>query len=100
MRAIDSSHKISSNRVIFEKNFRLKKHKNRPNPCFFLLYTLYFFVKDESSSDAGYDQAEEEELRQSMDLHQLISQQVHISGESPPISADQVIEEIDEIMQV
>uniref|UniRef100_A0A914CAI3 Fasciculation and elongation protein zeta-2 n=2 Tax=Acrobeloides nanus TaxID=290746 RepID=A0A914CAI3_9BILA len=55
--------------------------------------------RDESSSDAGYDQAEEEELRQSMDLHQLISQQVHISGESPPISADQVIEEIDEIMQ-
>lgn len=44
---------------------------------------------------------EEEELRQSLDLHQLISEQMHpIEGEQPPITADQVIEEIDEMMQV
>ncbi|KAI1720763.1 FEZ-like protein domain-containing protein [Ditylenchus destructor] len=59
--------------------------------------------KDSSYSngtdDAGYDPHEEEELRQSMDLHQLISEHIHIEGESPPLSADQVIEEIDEMMQ-
>uniref|UniRef100_A0AC34RQR2 Fasciculation and elongation protein zeta 2 n=1 Tax=Panagrolaimus sp. JU765 TaxID=591449 RepID=A0AC34RQR2_9BILA len=47
-------------------------------------------------SDAGYD---EEESRQQMDLHQLISQQMPLHGDHLPVSADQVIEEIDEIMQ-
>jgi hypothetical protein len=31
MRTIDTSHKISPNRVTFEKNFEFKKQKNRPN---------------------------------------------------------------------
>lgn len=53
-------------------------------------------------SDAGYecDTHEEEELRDSLDLHQLISEHIHVEGDVPPISAEQVIEEIDEMMQV
>jgi len=43
--------------------------------------------------------AEEEDLRQNMDLHQMISEQTSINHESLPVSADQVIEEIDEMMQ-
>jgi hypothetical protein len=56
-------------------------------------------------ADAGYDgtggeqQPDEEDYRQAMDLHQLISHQLNLHGENPPISADEVIEEIDEIMQ-
>ncbi|KAH7725099.1 UNC-76 protein [Aphelenchoides avenae] len=53
----------------------------------------------EEQSDAGYDPHEEDELRQSMDLHTMISDDVHINGDHPPVSADQVIEEIDEILQ-
>lgn len=34
-----------------------------------------------------------------MDLHTMISDDVHINGDHPPVSADQVIEEIDEILQ-
>uniref|UniRef100_A0A7E4ZRQ2 Fasciculation and elongation protein zeta-2-like n=1 Tax=Panagrellus redivivus TaxID=6233 RepID=A0A7E4ZRQ2_PANRE len=56
--------------------------------------------RDESApSDAGYDAHDEEEERQQFDMHQLISQQMHLHSEHPPVSADQVIEEIDEIMQ-
>ncbi|KAE9548474.1 hypothetical protein FO519_008317 [Halicephalobus sp. NKZ332] len=53
----------------------------------------------ETTSDAGFDPNDEEDLRQQMDLHQLISQQIPLNGEHPPVSADEVIEEIDEIMQ-
>jgi hypothetical protein len=42
MRAIDSSHKISSNRVIFEKIFRSKHEKLAQIPVFYT-YTLYFY---------------------------------------------------------
>uniref|UniRef100_A0A915EQC4 Fasciculation and elongation protein zeta-2 n=1 Tax=Ditylenchus dipsaci TaxID=166011 RepID=A0A915EQC4_9BILA len=57
--------------------------------------------KDTTSNteDAGYDPHEEEEMRQSMDLHQLISEQMLSEGENLPLTADQVIEEIDEIME-
>uniref|UniRef100_A0A0N5AEH3 FEZ-like protein n=1 Tax=Syphacia muris TaxID=451379 RepID=A0A0N5AEH3_9BILA len=52
--------------------------------------------KDESES--GVDVFEEEELRASLDMHQLISQQIPLS-DSPPQTADQVIEEIDQMLQ-
>lgn len=52
--------------------------------------------KDESES--GVDVSEDEELRASMDMHQLISQHVPLS-DSPPQTADQVIEEIDQMLQ-
>ena len=55
--------------------------------------------RDEVTSDAGFDPNDEEDIRQQMDLHQLISQQMPLNGEHPPVSADEVIEEIDEIMQ-
>uniref|UniRef100_A0A914YMC8 Fasciculation and elongation protein zeta-2 n=1 Tax=Panagrolaimus superbus TaxID=310955 RepID=A0A914YMC8_9BILA len=57
--------------------------------------------EDDNIEDAGYDdpQHDEEDYRQAMDLHQLISHQLNLHGENPPISADEVIEEIDEIMQ-
>jgi len=55
--------------------------------------------RDDVNSDAGFDPHDEEDVRQQMDLHQLISQQVPLNGEHPPVSADEVIEEIDEIMQ-
>lgn len=38
-------------------------------------------------------------MREALDLHQLISEHVRVEGEVPPISAEQVIEEIDEMMQ-
>jgi hypothetical protein len=51
-----------------------------------------------SADDAGYD--DEEEIQNAMDFHHLIiSHQLNLNGENPPISADEVIEEIDEIMQ-
>uniref|UniRef100_A0A1I7ZIE0 Fasciculation and elongation protein zeta-2-like n=1 Tax=Steinernema glaseri TaxID=37863 RepID=A0A1I7ZIE0_9BILA len=53
----------------------------------------------ESVSDAGLDMAEEEDLRQTMDMHQLVAQHSLLSGESPPQTADQVIEEIDQMLQ-
>ncbi|TKR86670.1 hypothetical protein L596_011215 [Steinernema carpocapsae] len=53
----------------------------------------------ESVSDAGFDMAEEEDLRHAMDMHQLVAQHSLLSGESPPQTADQVIEEIDQMLQ-
>ncbi|KAK0411382.1 hypothetical protein QR680_005627 [Steinernema hermaphroditum] len=53
----------------------------------------------ESVSDAGLDMAEEEDLRHTMDMHQLVAQHSLLSGESPPQTADQVIEEIDQMLQ-
>lgn len=53
-------------------------------------------------SDAGLDMSEDdEELRQALDMHQLITEphSAH-SYDSVPQTAEQVIEEIDEIMQV
>ncbi|KAM3717242.1 Fasciculation and elongation protein [Dirofilaria immitis] len=51
------------------------------------------------NSDPGIDLSEEdEELRSALDMHQLISQRGPLS-ESPPQTADQVIEEIDEMLQ-
>lgn len=44
--------------------------------------------------------SDEEELRQSMDLHQMISENISLNHETQPVSADQVIEEIDEMMHV
>lgn len=43
---------------------------------------------------------DEEELRQNMDLHQMISENLTINHDSPPVSAEQVIEEIDQIFNV
>jgi hypothetical protein len=55
---------------------------------------------DAEANDAGYhDDEEEHTLQQSMDFHQLISHQLNLHGENPPITADEVINEIDEIMQ-
>lgn len=39
-------------------------------------------------------------MREALDFHQLISEHVQVEGEAPPVSAEQVIEEIDEMMQV
>lgn len=51
------------------------------------------------SSDPGIDLSEEdEELRSALDMHQLISQHGPLL-DSPPQTADQVIEEIDQMLQ-
>ncbi|KAL3985391.1 FEZ-like family protein [Acanthocheilonema viteae] len=51
------------------------------------------------NSDPGIDLSEEDEdLRSALDMHQLISQRGPLS-ESPPQTADQVIEEIDQMLQ-
>jgi hypothetical protein len=52
------------------------------------------------AADEGTD-LDEEDLRQNMDLHQMISENTTLNhgGDGPPVSAEQVIEEIDEIMQ-
>uniref|UniRef100_A0AC35TGD9 FEZ-like protein n=1 Tax=Rhabditophanes sp. KR3021 TaxID=114890 RepID=A0AC35TGD9_9BILA len=55
--------------------------------------------KDSESSDCSYDANEEEDLRQQLDFHQLVSHNLSLSNELPPLSADQVIEEIDEMIQ-
>ncbi|VDK18194.1 unnamed protein product [Anisakis simplex] len=49
-------------------------------------------------SDPGVDVSEDEELRGALDMHQLIYQQGPLS-DSPPQTADQVIEEIDQMLQ-
>jgi myosin heavy subunit len=40
MRAIDSPHKISPNRVIFEKKFRIEKHEKIVSDFFYTLCNL------------------------------------------------------------
>ncbi|XGW05957.1 hypothetical protein V3C99_016369 [Haemonchus contortus] len=50
------------------------------------------------SDDGGVSLSDEEDLRARMDMHQLVSHG-SISGDSPPQTADQVIEEIDEMLQ-
>lgn len=57
---------------------------------------MYLQLPDEGT------EVDEEELRQNMDLHQMISENTTLNhdGDGPPVSAEQVIEEIDEIMQV
>ncbi|VDN91489.1 unnamed protein product [Brugia pahangi] len=50
------------------------------------------------NSDLGIDLSEDEELRSALDMHQLISQRGPLS-ESPPQTADEVIEEIDQMLQ-
>lgn len=56
---------------------------------------------DEGAPSSAADSAdEEEEVRQALDLHQVMPEHVQLQGEQPPLSADQVIEEIDEMMQV
>ncbi|KAK6054110.1 hypothetical protein COOONC_08389 [Cooperia oncophora] len=52
----------------------------------------------ELSDDGGVSLSDEEDLRARMDMHQLVSHG-SISGDSPPQTADQVIEEIDEMLQ-
>lgn len=51
------------------------------------------------SFDAGCECDDEEELQEALDFHHLISEHIQVEGEIPPISAEQVIEEIDEMMQ-
>ncbi|KAI6237187.1 Unc-76 [Aphelenchoides besseyi] len=53
----------------------------------------------DEGADFNDDGMDEEDLRQSMDLHQMISEHVQLDPDGPPVSADQVIEEIDEMMQ-
>ncbi|KAJ1370530.1 FEZ-like protein [Parelaphostrongylus tenuis] len=50
------------------------------------------------SDDGGVSLSDEEELRARMDMHQLVSHG-SIGSDSPPQTADQVIEEIDEMLQ-
>lgn len=50
--------------------------------------------------EGAHCNSDEEELRQSMDLHQMMSENITLNSDSLPVSADQVIEEIDEMMQV
>uniref|UniRef100_A0A1I7XII6 FEZ-like protein n=1 Tax=Heterorhabditis bacteriophora TaxID=37862 RepID=A0A1I7XII6_HETBA len=52
-----------------------------------------------NSDDGGVELSDDDELRNRMDMHQLISQG-SLGGDSPPQTADQVIEEIDEMLQV
>uniref|UniRef100_A0A915BBI4 Uncharacterized protein n=1 Tax=Parascaris univalens TaxID=6257 RepID=A0A915BBI4_PARUN len=54
--------------------------------------------KEGSGSDPGVDVSEDEELRGALDMHQLICQHGPLS-DSPPQTADQVIEEIDQMLQ-
>ncbi|CAD6192449.1 unnamed protein product [Caenorhabditis auriculariae] len=52
------------------------------------------------SDDGGLGSlSDEDELRHQMDVHQLISQGGSMGGDTPPQTADQVIEEIDEMLQ-
>uniref|UniRef100_A0A158Q7E3 FEZ-like protein n=1 Tax=Elaeophora elaphi TaxID=1147741 RepID=A0A158Q7E3_9BILA len=58
-----------------------------------------FIRRSKENSDLGIDLSEEDEdLRSALDMHQLISQRGPLS-ESPPQTADQVIEEIDQMLQ-
>ncbi|VDO32494.1 unnamed protein product [Onchocerca flexuosa] len=58
-----------------------------------------FIRRNKENSDPGIDLSEEDEdLRSALDMHQLISQRGPLS-ESPPQTADQVIEEIDQMLQ-
>ncbi|KAK6757351.1 hypothetical protein RB195_015276 [Necator americanus] len=50
------------------------------------------------SDDGGVSLSDEEDLRARMDMHQLVAHG-SIGGDSPPQTADQVIEEIDEMLQ-
>lgn len=52
----------------------------------------------QNSDDGGVESCDEEELRAQLDMHQLVSQ--GSLTDSPPQTADQVIEEIDEMLQV
>ncbi|KAE9417791.1 hypothetical protein Angca_003238, partial [Angiostrongylus cantonensis] len=54
--------------------------------------------KVELSDDGGVSLSDEEDLRARMDMHQLVAHG-SISSDSPPQTADQVIEEIDEMLQ-
>lgn len=57
--------------------------------------TKYF----QDGSDPGIDVSDDEELREVLDMHQLVYQQGPPS-DSPPQTAEQVIEEIDQMLQV
>ncbi|CAJ0957150.1 unnamed protein product, partial [Mesorhabditis belari] len=49
--------------------------------------------------DNGVDLSDEDELRHQMDMHTLAAHGLPFAGDSPPQTADQVIEEIDEMLQ-
>ncbi|CEF62406.1 Unc-76 [Strongyloides ratti] len=56
-------------------------------------------TRQSENSDNGYDLNDEEDIRQQLDFHQLVTQNLSLPNEIPPVSADQVIEEIDEMIQ-
>ncbi|CAD5231995.1 unnamed protein product [Bursaphelenchus xylophilus] len=56
-------------------------------------------ASDEGAHCSEEESLDEEDLRHSMDLHQIIPDDNSLTSEHIPVSADQVIEEIDEIMQ-
>lgn len=60
---------------------------------------LFLGLPDEGAI-CNSEMGDEDELRQNMDLHQMISENITLNHESPPVSADQVIDEIDQMMQV
>uniref|UniRef100_A0A0K0EWK2 Unc-76 (inferred by orthology to a D. melanogaster protein) n=1 Tax=Strongyloides venezuelensis TaxID=75913 RepID=A0A0K0EWK2_STRVS len=56
-------------------------------------------TRHSEDSDQGYDLNDEEDIRQQLDFHQLVTQNLSLPNELLPVSADQVIEEIDEMIQ-
>ncbi|CAJ0582074.1 unnamed protein product, partial [Mesorhabditis spiculigera] len=59
-------------------------------------------LREKSNSpgdDNGVDMSDEDELRHQLDMHTLVSHGLPFAGDSPPQTADQVIEEIDEMLQ-
>ena len=55
---------------------------------------------DEGAECDSADEEREEELRQRMDLHQMIAERGRGESEAPAVSADEVISEIDSIIEV
>lgn len=71
-----------------------------------IIVTIMIIVNSLQGSDEGAqcdsedEDANEEDLRQRMDLHRMIADHGQIEHEGPAVSADEVIEQIDEIMHV
>ncbi|GMT12420.1 hypothetical protein PFISCL1PPCAC_3717, partial [Pristionchus fissidentatus] len=53
---------------------------------------------DKSDIMSSLDGSEDEDLRNALDMHQLVAQGSPMSADSPPQTADQVIEEIDQML--
>ncbi|VDN51149.1 unnamed protein product [Dracunculus medinensis] len=76
----------------------LKNHLVICNNILFLFLSSVKTKYFQDGSDPGIDVSDDEELREVLDMHQLVYQQGPPS-DSPPQTAEQVIEEIDQMLQ-